>query len=305
LSASTWARAVDQNLPPELLRMFYPRKYACPGGYASPKLAARIFALHCRPEFIRNVERGEPIEGGVEASVFACGGRLASLGMPTYWVTRDLAQAAAQTSPPETLKLADIKFPMDGMLFMLPEGTLDPPGQQASWLAVAKAQNREGKVSVAFVTGGFGPTYATTLRSEEPLSSFDSLPFETFVPSELSIIPPQFPDAGVEEDTKFTKRACHLGTTLLMLMNARPELVAVETQADAPTTPEGRTPRNKLFAPNWVGRDYRIVRRGEAEGTHASPVMHWRRGHWRHQPFGPERRERKDIWIEPCLVGHE
>ncbi len=29
---------------------------------------------------------------------------------------------------------------------------------------------------------------------------------------------------------------------------------------------------------------------------------HWRRGHWRRQPFGPGRQDRRLQWIQPCLV---
>lgn len=293
---------LDSALGEQLLRKFYPRKYSCPGGYTSPKVAARVFACHCKPEFVIAANGGRPIPGRSDAHVFVVGACLARLGMPTYWVDRELAAAAAQTAPPETLKLEDLKFPMDGMLFMLPEGTLDPPGQPSSWLGVSKILAKNGGWSVGFVSGGSGPTYSVTLRASEPLSSFDSLDFETISPVTGEVDP----SLTSPEDTKFTKKMCHLGTTIIMLMAARPELVAVETARDATPTADGRTSRNKLFRPNWIGRGYRAARKeGLPEGTHASPHMHWRRGHWRHQPFGPQRRERKDIWLEPCIVGHE
>ena len=31
--------------------------------------------------------------------------------------------------------------------------------------------------------------------------------------------------------------------------------------------------------------------------------VHWRRGHWRMQPYGPQRESRRRIWIKPILVG--
>ena len=299
LNEQYMAREIDSRIPPEMWRAFYPRKYSCPGGYGSPKMAARVFALHCKPAFMRSVVEGRPVEGGVDAHIFVCGGVLASLGVPTYWVARDLAAAAAHTSPPESLKLGDIKFPMDGMLFVLPEGTLDPPGARSSWLAVAKARSRAGGESVCFVTGGFGPTYSVTLKAEEPLASFDSLGFET-VSLDGSADPG---GTTVEDDTRFTKRMAHMGTTIIMLMTARPELVSRES----PVRPAGEDGRDgkKLFSPNWIGKGYRVSTKGVPAGTHASPYMHWRRGHWRHQPCGPKRSERKDIWLEPCLVGGE
>lgn len=37
-------------------------------------------------------------------------------------------------------------------------------------------------------------------------------------------------------------------------------------------------------------------------GTHASPVTHWRRGHWRNQVCGERFSDRRMKWIEPVLV---
>ena len=38
-------------------------------------------------------------------------------------------------------------------------------------------------------------------------------------------------------------------------------------------------------------------------GTHAHPVSHTRRGHWRYQACGPRWSEHKMILIEPTEVG--
>jgi hypothetical protein len=32
---------------------------------------------------------------------------------------------------------------------------------------------------------------------------------------------------------------------------------------------------------------------------------HWRRGHWRNQPFGEKLSEKKLIWIKPTIVNKE
>lgn len=37
-------------------------------------------------------------------------------------------------------------------------------------------------------------------------------------------------------------------------------------------------------------------------GTHASPKSHWRRGHWRMQPFGKGLTEKKRIFIRPIFI---
>lgn len=35
---------------------------------------------------------------------------------------------------------------------------------------------------------------------------------------------------------------------------------------------------------------------------HASPITHWRRGHWRNQPCGEKLQDSKIIWIQPTLI---
>jgi hypothetical protein len=41
---------------------------------------------------------------------------------------------------------------------------------------------------------------------------------------------------------------------------------------------------------------------GEGTGTHGTPGAHWRRGHWRSQPWGPRNSLRKNIFINPVFV---
>ncbi len=39
-----------------------------------------------------------------------------------------------------------------------------------------------------------------------------------------------------------------------------------------------------------------------ADGEHPSRRPHWRRGHWRHQAHGPQRAQRKLMWVRPTRV---
>lgn len=40
----------------------------------------------------------------------------------------------------------------------------------------------------------------------------------------------------------------------------------------------------------------------QVTNTHASPITHWRRGHWRNQPCGEKLQDSKIIWIQPTLI---
>lgn len=60
----------------------------------------------------------------------------------------------------------------------------------------------------------------------------------------------------------------------------------------------------ELWSPRWIGKHYarKQIVGGLPAGTHASPRMHWRRGHWRNQAVGEGRKDRRRTWIEPILV---
>jgi len=61
---------------------------------------------------------------------------------------------------------------------------------------------------------------------------------------------------------------------------------------------------DEWWRPRWVGQEYKrsVIIGGPPAGTHASPKMHWRRGHWRNQPVGEGRSDRRRTWIQPILV---
>lgn len=89
----------------------------------------------------------------------------------------------------------------------------------------------------------------------------------------------------------------------LLAMNARPNLITREKFTHA--VKDKRGVRREWWSPNIIGEHYRSPKQSPGTGTHASPRLHWRRGHFRNQPFGPGRSERKQIWLEPVMVGVE
>jgi hypothetical protein len=73
--------------------------------------------------------------------------------------------------------------------------------------------------------------------------------------------------------------------------NARNSLAKTRTNQ----TRKGRSPR-------WIGRQYQAVVPPAQTKGHASPQTHWRRGHWRSQPCGTGRQERRVVWVRPTRV---
>jgi hypothetical protein len=96
---------------------------------------------------------------------------------------------------------------------------------------------------------------------------------------------------------------------LMLALTARPSVVKLGNITRPEKIKKGRVKHDALWSPNLVGWDYRAVRvrpDGAPAGSHASPRMHWRKGHWRNQPFGPkpwtDASERRLAWIEPVLI---
>ena len=56
------------------------------------------------------------------------------------------------------------------------------------------------------------------------------------------------------------------------------------------------------FEQNVVVYDRQDMSRSDSESDGSSRRTHWRRGHFRRQPYGPARSSRKLIFIKPILV---
>lgn len=77
-----------------------------------------------------------------------------------------------------------------------------------------------------------------------------------------------------------------------------------ESSAYQPTVPntfinKKRIKKGKLPLFDWhtVTIERSSAQRAPAGGTHASPRLHDRRGHWRKHPSG------RQVWVKPCKVG--
>ena len=276
---------VQAAIPSEFAR-FYPRKYAAPGGYTSPRLPAAFLAMTKAPNlhgpgksFFR---ASEPVADFLE-----------SLNMPTYWVGKELLLAAEKTMPPEDLCANDLLLPLNGMIFLLPHGTLtNDDGVDLSWFTIAKYRVDEGDVEgLIFLTSNLSLHIRFNILRDYQISCAEGGAFERSLYEKLGV------NGG-----RFGRKLLKLAINLIMLMSARPELIETPTPADRAIPTTGKAAR-KLCSPNWIGRTYRIHREVPLGGTHASPSLHWRRGHLRWQPHGKGRTLQKRIWLDPVLVG--
>lgn len=84
-----------------------------------------------------------------------------------------------------------------------------------------------------------------------------------------------------------------------------PELIDQDsTEPVSQRKPSRKTKADRWLRPRWIGKDFVRPRQsaGASGGHHASPVTHWRRGHWRNQAVGEGRKDRSLIWVRPALI---
>ena len=86
-----------------------------------------------------------------------------------------------------------------------------------------------------------------------------------------------------------------------MAMTCRPDLLTKETIHHWQHKNPSKKGNVAFWSPNIIGNDYQILG-GHGSGSHASPRMHWRRGHFRNQACGQGRKDHRRVWLEPMLV---
>jgi hypothetical protein len=307
------ARKLIEEDDPELWHRCYPRIYEAPGGYYSPKLPA--YQLVAVAEKIRQGYQGDTDR--VEMA-WAC--RLVEKRVPIYWVSRDLAEAVRQTMPPVAFDWHSSRLPFEGAVFMLPKGFIQHPDYgEASFVSYARI--RAGEQLKNYVRPDaveIGVNSLIIVAHTEPADCLlhQSLPN---VPIDLrkldalvmggtshSSEAPCIPGLSTEltrHDTSFLLGSIHLLVGLLLLMLRRPDLV--EQGSIKKTTPaRNGAPAREFWQPSIIGKNYRIRRVYVPQGgTHACPRGHWVRGYYRDQPYGPQRSQHKEVWVEPYWRG--
>ncbi|MGI9070495.1 MAG: hypothetical protein ACR2JB_04005 [Bryobacteraceae bacterium] len=108
---------------------------------------------------------------------------------------------------------------------------------------------------------------------------------------------------AVEMDYDFASAMASLAAKLILLLQARPEMIE-RSQFVRRSLKHGGV---QVWSPNFVGRDYTFAKNPEGttlplDKTGKIAALRFRRGHYRRQPCGTGRHEHKIIWIEPFLT---
>lgn len=312
----------------DVFRMFYPRIYIDAGRYHSPKQVATmqataIFDPHLTNAAIDGLETAPNFLRAILPS-FHC---YVSHRAPTFFIAPDLLEAIKRTTFSGEIDWAELPLPFEAGLFILPKGALihsehgdaaaiywgrTQPGSQPSivhWLPGTQI------MTTHFLLASIFTERMITLDTSLVSSENSKLKINDLFNLNGARKKPRSREGErvTDEDVDFQEAAGAVAFGTFLAMNARPQLV--ERGHITRTVGKGAL-RREFWTPNIIGAKYKIKREvphigqdGKFEfsperehGTHASPRMHWRRGHFRNQPCGHERREHKTIWLEPTLV---
>jgi hypothetical protein len=101
-----------------------------------------------------------------------------------------------------------------------------------------------------------------------------------------------------EIDEQVNIMLTNLTFKVLLAMNARPELISKGVN-----TGKKLKHGKSVWTPNFIGNNYKVETKNSNQESSYSVRLHWTRGHFRQQPYGKDRLERKTIWIEPFISG--
>jgi hypothetical protein len=324
-----------QESRPKFWKLICPRRYAPPAGYANPKIHSISMAAH----LISN-QRDADLNK-VLVDCLLTDWKLIELGAPTFFVGADFISDLMITDPPEDMQLKDILWPHDAMVFMLPEsfqkaffgyrvpfitvcrtptGKVEPPKvldgvcDQYNGLGLGYAGSH-GVIATATVFFGmdYGIDYSASYSGEDLIAKIYQE--HTFHDDTQQWIRDGMKKEGValtaEQDVQMVQKIIGCAIQLVLAMAEIPEYLAPGPTVARPERKDhkGRIVKEELWQARMFGGNYvmdRIPKSGAWVGSHASPRIHRRRGHWRRQ-IGwrelPEGVKAKTTWIKPMWVG--
>lgn len=293
---------------------FYPRRIVCPSGYYDPKYHSTLVAA----SMIVKTTNSEYVPPEETALIY----ELSQMKFPTYFITGDFFQAVINTEPP-VVNTIDLKLPLKAMRICLPVAVTSKffCGFPMAFFSFCRTSANElGKECLVyqghvFLTYDkpFGYYGRVPLINEhrrdlgdykflDYTKEADKDPDFTRVAWESSkgILPTD------EQDKEISNKLYDFLYKLLCVLSTRNDSFILEGEQTRKVkyNRKGEIQKEALWSPNFIGKSYKAAH-DIPEGTHASPRMHWRRGHIRLQKWGKGLSLTKSIWIEPVLINPE
>lgn len=225
-------------------------------------------------------------------------------GYPMFFLKKELLTALVRTELKDPVDWAAMRFPYPSFSIMMPKESLFTDGEPVTFIECAKVL----KGQLIVLSDGLAHPAETdmffltaTLESGVILYNKAVAPYDPFRGAVIGQDPnaPRDYEISIDDaDLVTLDDVTRIFFNCLYVMAARPEYIEMGERVGA-----AKKTGKEFWTPNIIGRSYVTQRDPDAEpGTHASPRMHWRRGHFRRQAIGPGRAEHKMLWIEPVLV---
>ncbi len=119
------------------------------------------------------------------------------------------------------------------------------------------------------------------------------------------------PEQAYESNSQSIQYLNEILINLDLIFNYQPERITIESTF-ASKGFGGKKDKNYYSVPlRKIGENYKIKKAYKSSskenlGTHKSPIAHWRKGHWRNQPYkSRDKPEYRMRWIEPMLIKGE
>lgn len=309
------AASLIEARAPELFAKYYPHRYTDSiGGYHSPKALAALLAS------IEHFSKHNDLSNFSITEILLAPALpyLVEHKMPLMFLGRDFLDAILHSDYPLPIEWAPLHLPYEHGVFVLPTSAVTTSkgndlsfvlysrkykGRQYTTYSGHSYVTEENTFSISSLALDEDTWYNTNIsESTTPIITLKDI-FSGYGGSECPGFEHKFSyDADFDkDDAELAKTVGSIVFGTILALNAREDLLEPRKRLRVVQNKHDVTKRLEYWEPNFVGRHYHI-KRLPAKGTHASPRLHWRRGHYRSQPFGPGRKERKIIWIEPCLI---
>lgn len=319
---------------PEMFNACYPRRFEIPSGFSSPKRFAEValcaawdasnwrkdsdyFRLN-EKEWKENTIRNHDIIKTVSA--------LTEKMVPTYFVSAAIMHALINTDLPKDFSLAEMPWPLDAMLFALPDRMLCASAP-VTHLAIVRLTEREypsywikwGKYT-SFIEHEAVSHQGSDSAALLALCSNGSVvlwkcPLDSvsiYEAANTSVTKLDISDLGVaaqavegDELTFASRNLPQAAFQIILAMLACPEMIEAGVLVRHQSNKKGRI-KKALWSPNFFGKaylKYDVVVGDPGEASCRRP--HWRRGHFRHQRYGPGNKAIRVLWIQPMLIGKD
>lgn len=247
---------------------------------------------------------------------------------PVFAVTKELAQAFLATDLPP--HVCGLNRSFQNALFLFPELVRTPDNYLCQWAFASHFQKGETISTLpksALV--GFSDRVADSLdRIKSPPLEVSKLRWVSQVGSLATIYSSimELPEEGdkpitgnidfggnlefwgentnPETEQQFTRAVDKLLLQTLLYLQLKPDAVSSTPPSSHQSGNgfRGKADPHQPLEPIWIGKDYKPQVIRKSHSSHASPRLHWRRGHWKRVAVGEGRQSRKWAWIQPTLV---